>query len=136
MFRKYQLAIWLSIQNFYSHFTKVTRKCECFGRIVEPRTNIIYKPYTYNILMCLLTLFSFFPDRIRSSKLALSKSGAAGFGCAPFPTPADGAGGGGIAVSENGGGQGGAGGGGGGGGGIPAPGAGAGAGVGDATLAA
>jgi len=34
-FRKYQLAIWLSIQNFYSHFTKVTRKCECFGRNIE-----------------------------------------------------------------------------------------------------
>jgi hypothetical protein len=30
MFRKYQLAIWLSIQNFCSHFTKVTHKCECF----------------------------------------------------------------------------------------------------------
>jgi hypothetical protein len=36
MFRKYQLTVWLSIQHFYSHFTKVTRKCECFGRIVEP----------------------------------------------------------------------------------------------------
>jgi len=36
MFWKYQLAVWLSMQNFYSHFTKVTRKCECFGRIVEP----------------------------------------------------------------------------------------------------
>jgi hypothetical protein len=36
MFRKYQLAVWRSIQNFYSHFTKVTRKCECFSRIVEP----------------------------------------------------------------------------------------------------
>ena len=35
-FRKYQLTIWLSIQNFYSHFAKVTRKCECFGRNVEP----------------------------------------------------------------------------------------------------
>jgi hypothetical protein len=35
MFRKYQLTVWLSIRNFYSHFTKVTRKCECFGRIVE-----------------------------------------------------------------------------------------------------
>jgi hypothetical protein len=34
--RKYQLAIWLSIRNFYSDFTKVTRKCECFGCIVEP----------------------------------------------------------------------------------------------------
>ena len=46
-FRKYQLAIWLSIRNFYSHFTKVTRKCECFGRIVEP---CIMISYTYNIL--------------------------------------------------------------------------------------
>jgi hypothetical protein len=36
MFRKYQLAIWLSIQNFYSHFTKLIRKCEYFGCIVEP----------------------------------------------------------------------------------------------------
>jgi len=36
MFWKYQLAVWLSMQNFYSHFTKVTRKCKCFGRIVEP----------------------------------------------------------------------------------------------------
>jgi hypothetical protein len=36
IFRIYKLAVWLSIQNFYSHFTKVTRKCECFGRIVEP----------------------------------------------------------------------------------------------------
>ena len=36
MFRKYELAVWLSIQNLYSHFTKVTRKCECFGRIVKP----------------------------------------------------------------------------------------------------
>ena len=36
MFWKYQLAVWLSIQNSYSHFTKVTRKCKCFGRIVEP----------------------------------------------------------------------------------------------------
>jgi hypothetical protein len=26
----------LSIQNFYSHFTKVAHKCEYFGRIVEP----------------------------------------------------------------------------------------------------
>ena len=34
-FWKYQLAVWLSIQNFYSHFTKVTRKCESFGRNVE-----------------------------------------------------------------------------------------------------
>ena len=31
MFQIYQLADWLSIQNFYLHFTKVTRKC-----IVEP----------------------------------------------------------------------------------------------------
>jgi hypothetical protein len=29
-------TVWLSIHNFYLHFTKVTRKCECFGRIVEP----------------------------------------------------------------------------------------------------
>jgi len=29
MFWKYQLAVWLSIQNFYSHLTKVTHKCEC-----------------------------------------------------------------------------------------------------------
>ena len=36
MFRKYQLTVWLSIQDFYSHFTEVTRKCECFGCIVEP----------------------------------------------------------------------------------------------------
>ena len=36
MFWKYQLAVWLSIQNFYSYFTKVTHKCECLGRIVEP----------------------------------------------------------------------------------------------------
>jgi len=36
MFRKYQLAVWLSIQNFYSHITKVARNYECFGRIVEP----------------------------------------------------------------------------------------------------
>ena len=35
-FCKYQLTVWLSIQNFYSHFTKVTRKWECFGQIVEP----------------------------------------------------------------------------------------------------
>jgi hypothetical protein len=35
MFWKYQLAVWLSMQNFYSHFTEVTRNCECFGRIVE-----------------------------------------------------------------------------------------------------
>jgi hypothetical protein len=26
IFWKYQFAVWLSIQNFYSHFTKVTRK--------------------------------------------------------------------------------------------------------------
>jgi hypothetical protein len=32
-FRKYQFAIWRSIQNFYSHLTKVS---ECFSRIVEP----------------------------------------------------------------------------------------------------
>jgi hypothetical protein len=32
----YKLAVWRSIQNFYSHFTKVNRKCECFGRSVEP----------------------------------------------------------------------------------------------------
>jgi hypothetical protein len=25
MFQKYQLVVWRSIQNFYSHFTKVTR---------------------------------------------------------------------------------------------------------------
>jgi hypothetical protein len=36
MFQKYQLAVWRSIQNFYSHFTKVARKCECFSLIVEP----------------------------------------------------------------------------------------------------
>jgi hypothetical protein len=36
MFRKYQLAVWWSIQNFYLHFTKVSRKCECFSHIVEP----------------------------------------------------------------------------------------------------
>ena len=36
MIRKFQLAAWLSIYNFYSHFTKVTRKCKCFGHIVEP----------------------------------------------------------------------------------------------------
>ena len=35
-FRKYQLTVWISMQNFYSHFIKVTRKCECFGRNVEP----------------------------------------------------------------------------------------------------
>jgi hypothetical protein len=35
MFGKYQFAIWLLIRNFYSHFEKVTHKCECFGRIVE-----------------------------------------------------------------------------------------------------
>ena len=39
MLRKYQLAVWLSIRNFYSHFTKVTLKCERFGRIVEPCKN-------------------------------------------------------------------------------------------------
>ena len=45
MFRKYQLAVWRSIQNFYSHFTKVTRKCECFSHIVEPWLygSLIYK---------------------------------------------------------------------------------------------
>jgi hypothetical protein len=26
--RIYKLAVWLSIQNFYLHFTKVTRKCK------------------------------------------------------------------------------------------------------------
>jgi hypothetical protein len=36
MFWKYELAVWWSIQNIYSHFTKVTRKCKCFSRIVEP----------------------------------------------------------------------------------------------------
>ena len=36
MFWKYQFAVWLSIQIFYSYFTKVTRKCKCFGRIVKP----------------------------------------------------------------------------------------------------
>ena len=36
MFWEYQLAVFmLSMQNFYSHFTKVTRKCERFGRFVE-----------------------------------------------------------------------------------------------------
>ena len=40
MFRKYQLAVWLSIQNFYSHFTKITRKCKCFGCIVEPCAHV------------------------------------------------------------------------------------------------
>ena len=35
-FWKYQLAVWLSIQNLYLHFAKVTCKCECFGRNVEP----------------------------------------------------------------------------------------------------
>ena len=41
MFRIYQLAVWLSIQNFYLHFAKVTRKCECFGHIVEPCTDVV-----------------------------------------------------------------------------------------------
>jgi len=36
IFWKYQLAVWLSIQNFYLHFTKLTHKCECFGHIVDP----------------------------------------------------------------------------------------------------
>ena len=31
MFWKYQLVVWRSIQNFYSHFTKITRKCECLS---------------------------------------------------------------------------------------------------------
>ena len=35
-FRIYLLAVWRSIQNFYSNFTKVTCKCECFGRSVHP----------------------------------------------------------------------------------------------------
>ena len=48
MFWKYQLAVWLSIQNFYSHFTKVTRKCECFGRIVEPCPG--YKLFDYSLI--------------------------------------------------------------------------------------
>ena len=47
MFRKCQLVIWLSMRNFYSHFTKVTRKCECFGCILEPSIMI---SYTYHIL--------------------------------------------------------------------------------------
>ena len=36
MFRIYQLAVWRSIQNFYSHFTKVPHKYGCSSRIVEP----------------------------------------------------------------------------------------------------
>ena len=36
MFQKYQLAVWLSIRNFYSHFTKGTRKCECFCSHCRP----------------------------------------------------------------------------------------------------
>ena len=36
IFRIYKLAVWRSIQTFYSHFTKVTRKCGCFGHSVEP----------------------------------------------------------------------------------------------------
>jgi hypothetical protein len=40
MFWKYELAVWWSIQNIYSHFTKVTRKCKCFSRIVEPCTEL------------------------------------------------------------------------------------------------
>jgi hypothetical protein len=36
MFRIYQLAVWRSIQNLYSHFTKVPHKYGCFSRIVEP----------------------------------------------------------------------------------------------------
>ena len=35
MFRKCQIC--------YSHFTKVTRKCECFGRIVEPWTTFLFQ---------------------------------------------------------------------------------------------
>ena len=46
MFQKYQLANWLSMQNFYLHFTKVTRKC-----IVEPCVFIhdleIYNQFKY-----------------------------------------------------------------------------------------
>ena len=42
MFWKYQLAVWLSIRNFYSHFTTVTSKCECFGRIVEPKDKMTF----------------------------------------------------------------------------------------------
>ena len=42
IFWKYQLAVLLSIHNFYLHFTKVTRKCECFDHIVEP---CVYKFY-------------------------------------------------------------------------------------------
>jgi hypothetical protein len=45
MFRKYQLAAWRSIQNFYSNFTKVTCRCECFNCIVEPWNRRSFKIY-------------------------------------------------------------------------------------------
>jgi hypothetical protein len=53
-FRKYQLAVWLSIQNFYSHFTTVTRRCECFGRIVEPWYMIQLKPNSRTLYLIYL----------------------------------------------------------------------------------
>jgi hypothetical protein len=49
MFWKHQLCVWLSIPKFYSHFTKVTRKCQCFGCIVEPGGNVII--YTEQIFI-------------------------------------------------------------------------------------
>jgi hypothetical protein len=70
MFRKYQLAIWLSMRNFYSRFTKVTRKCECFGRIVEPcimiisyiRSQILETSdiYIYGLMIIMLQIAGYF----------------------------------------------------------------------------
>ena len=57
MFREYQLAVWLSIQDFYSHFTEVTRKCECFGCIVEPCLEICPHFISINEIICLKFIY-------------------------------------------------------------------------------
>jgi hypothetical protein len=52
MFWKYQLTVLRSIQNFYSHFTKVTRKCASFSHIVEP-----WKKYIFHCQLLFILFF-------------------------------------------------------------------------------
>ena len=62
--------IWRSIHNFYLHFTKVTRKCECFSRIVEPWSRPI------NLLtQSIVQFYSDFCQKWKRKSCNISKTG-------------------------------------------------------------
>ena len=53
---KYQITVWLSKRKFYSHFTKVTCKCECFDCIVEPCYYMFTNTKMQNLLKSQITM--------------------------------------------------------------------------------